>query len=118
MCQSHAAGHKAFVDYSGKLVPITDPVTDMVSTAEIFVAVLGASSLTYAEATGTQTRPDWLGAGAAGSRRTASAGGKEKRCAPPLSVPAAFSADRAVENSSVWRGGSSVRPAPWGAVRR
>ena len=70
MRQQHAAGHKAFVDYSGKLVPITDPVTGAVSTAEIFVAVsgeplgstLGASSLTYAEATWTQTLPDWIGA--------------------------------------------------------
>ena len=62
MRQQHAAGHKAFVDYSGKLVPIRDPVTGVVSTAEIFVAVLGASSLTYAEATWTQTLPDWIGA--------------------------------------------------------
>ena len=36
--------------------------TGVVSTAEIFVAVLGASSLTYAEATWTQTLPDWIGA--------------------------------------------------------
>jgi len=62
MRQSHAAGHKAFVDYSGKQVPITDPVTGEVRTAEIFVAVLGASSLTYAEVTWTQTLPDWIGA--------------------------------------------------------
>ena len=62
MRQQHVAGHKAFVDYSGKLVPITDPVTGEVRTAEIFVAVLGASSLTYAEATWTQTLPDWIGA--------------------------------------------------------
>ncbi len=62
MRQQHAAGHKAFVDYSGKLVPIIDPLTGEVSTAEIFVAVLGASSLTYAEATWTQTLPDWIGA--------------------------------------------------------
>ena len=62
MRQQHAAGDKAFVDYSGKLVPITDPVTGLVSTAEIFVAVLGASNLTYAEATWTQTLPDWIGA--------------------------------------------------------
>ena len=62
MRQQHAAGHKAFVDYSGKLVPITDPLTGAVSTAEIFVAVLGASSLTYAEATWTQQLPDWIGA--------------------------------------------------------
>jgi transposase len=62
MRQSHAAGHKAFVDYSGKRVPITDPATGQVRLAEIFVAVLGASSLTYAEATWTQTLPDWIGA--------------------------------------------------------
>ncbi len=62
MRQSHVAGHKAFVDYSGKQVPITDPVTGEVRPAEIFVAVLGASSLTYAEVTWTQTLPDWIGA--------------------------------------------------------
>jgi len=62
MRQSHAAGHKAFVDYSGKRAPITDPATGQVRMAEIFVAVLGASSLTYAEATWTQALPDWIGA--------------------------------------------------------
>ena len=62
MRQQHAAGHKAFVDYSGKLVPNTEPVTGLVRAAEIFVAVLGASNLTYAEATWTQTLPDWIGA--------------------------------------------------------
>ena len=62
MRQSHGAGHKAFVDYSGRRVPITDPATGQVRMAEIFVAVLGASSLTYAEATWTQTLPDWIGA--------------------------------------------------------
>jgi len=62
MRQQHVAGHKAFVDYSGKRAPITDPVTGEVRMAEIFVAVLGASSLTYAEATWTQTLPDWIGA--------------------------------------------------------
>jgi transposase len=62
MRQQHVAGHKAFVDYSGKRVPITDPASGEVRMAEIFVAVLGASSLTYAEATWTQTLPDWIGA--------------------------------------------------------
>ena len=62
MRQTHVAGHKAFVDYSGKKVPIADPLTGEVRMAEIFVAVLGASSLTYAEATWTQTLPDWIGA--------------------------------------------------------
>ena len=62
MRQTHVAGHKAFVDYSGKRVPIVDPFTGEVRMAEIFVAVLGASNLTYAEATWTQTLPDWIGA--------------------------------------------------------
>src|ERR1700712_2764110 len=62
MRQTHVAGHKAFVDYSGKKVPILDPLTGDVHMAEIFVAVLGASNLTYAEATWTQTLPDWIGA--------------------------------------------------------
>jgi len=61
MRQLHIAGHKGFVDYSGKGVPITDPLTGEVMTAEIFVAVLGASNLTYAEATWTQKLPDWIG---------------------------------------------------------
>ncbi len=62
MRQHHAAGDKVFVDYSGKRVPIVDPATGVVRQAEIFVAVLGASSLTYAEATWTQALPDWIGA--------------------------------------------------------
>src|SRR5215204_4493880 len=62
MRQHHAAGDKVFVDYSGKKVPIVDPMTGEIREAEIFVAVLGASNLTYAEATWTQTLPDWIGA--------------------------------------------------------
>ncbi len=62
MRQHHAAGDKVFVDYSGKKIEIVDPTTGIVREAEIFVAVLGASSLTYAEATWTQTLPDWIGA--------------------------------------------------------
>ena len=62
MRQQHVAGDKAFVDYSGKHVPIASPATGEVRWAEIFVAVLGASNLTYAEATWTQTLPDWIGA--------------------------------------------------------
>jgi transposase len=62
MRQTHVAGHKAFVDYSGKKIAIVDPLTGEVRMAEIFVAVLGASSLTYAEATWTQSLADWIGA--------------------------------------------------------
>ena len=44
MRQEHRAGDKVFVDYSGKKLGITDPATGEVRFAEIFVAVLGASS--------------------------------------------------------------------------
>ncbi|WP_336952814.1 helix-turn-helix domain-containing protein [Sphingobium aromaticivastans] len=51
MRQHHVAGDKLFVDYSGKRLGITDPVTGEIRMAEIFVAVLGASNYTFAEAT-------------------------------------------------------------------
>ena len=62
MRQHHVAGEKAFVDYSGKRIGIVDPTTGEVREAEIFVGVLGASNLTYAEATWTQQLADWTGA--------------------------------------------------------
>jgi transposase len=62
MRQEHVAGDKVFVDYSGKKIAIVDPLTGEVREAEIFVGVLGASGYTYAEATWTQTLPDWIGA--------------------------------------------------------
>jgi transposase len=62
MRQDHVAGDKVFVDYSGKRIAIIDRLTGEVREAEIFVAVLGASSFTYAEATWTQQLPDWIGA--------------------------------------------------------
>lgn len=61
MRQHHVAGDKVFVDYSGKRLPINDPLTGEVRLAEIFVAVLGASNYTFAEATWSQTLPDWIG---------------------------------------------------------
>lgn len=79
MRQEHRADDKVFVDYSGKKISIIDRATGEVGEAEIFVAVLGASSFTYAEATWTQALPDWLRAGAEGSRREASAGEKGRR---------------------------------------
>jgi transposase len=61
MRQHHVAGDKVFVDYSGKKLAIIDPLTGEIREAEIFVAVLGASNLTYAEATWTQQLADWCG---------------------------------------------------------
>src|SRR5271169_6864449 len=62
MRQHHVAGEKAFVDYSGKRIGIANPTTGEIHEAEIFVGVLGASNLTYAEATWTQQLPDWTAA--------------------------------------------------------
>jgi transposase len=61
MRQQHKAGDKLFIDYAGDRVPIIDPNTGESRKAEIFVAVLGASTYTYAEATLTQSLPDWIG---------------------------------------------------------
>ena len=59
--QEHRAGEKLFVDYAGATVPIENSRTGEVRQAQIFVAVLGASSYSYAEATWSQQLPDWLG---------------------------------------------------------
>jgi len=59
MRQEHRAGEKLFVDYPGQTIPIVDPATGELTPAELFVAVLGASSYTYAEATASQALPDW-----------------------------------------------------------
>jgi transposase len=60
MRQDHRAGEKLFVDYAGQTVPIIDPKTGEIHEAQIFVAVLGASSYTFSRATWTQTLPDWI----------------------------------------------------------
>ena len=58
--QEYRAGERAFVDYAGLTVDIVDPTTGEVRAAQIFVAALGASNYTYAEATWTQQLPDWI----------------------------------------------------------
>jgi transposase len=58
--QEHRAGEKLFVDYAGQTVPVQDRTGEM-RPAQIFVADWGASNYTYAEATWTQTLPDWIG---------------------------------------------------------
>ena len=59
MRQEHRAGEKLFIDYAGQTVPVVAPETGEERQAQVFVAVLGASSYTFAEATWTQTLPDW-----------------------------------------------------------
>jgi transposase len=62
MRQVHRAGEKLFVDFSGKRPHLIDPATGEDVAVELFVGVLGASGLIYAEATRTQALPSWVGA--------------------------------------------------------
>ncbi|MCK1403864.1 IS21 family transposase, partial [Bradyrhizobium sp. 76] len=58
--QVHVAGEKLFVDYSGHTMEVVDGLTGEVRSTQIFVAVLGASNYTYAEASLSQSLPDWI----------------------------------------------------------
>jgi transposase len=60
MHQRHIAGEKLFIDYSGPTVDVINQATGEIRTAQIFVAVLGGSSYTYAEATWSQGLADWI----------------------------------------------------------
>jgi transposase len=62
MRQSHPAGERLFVDYAGQTVELIDAGSGEIRAAQIFVAAMGASNYTYAEATWTQSLPDWIGA--------------------------------------------------------
>jgi len=58
--QEHRAGEKLFVDYAGQTIPIHDSVTGEIQQAQLFVATLGASNYTYAEASFSQDLPSWI----------------------------------------------------------
>src|ERR1700751_1052046 len=80
MRQSHTGGDKLFVDYAGDTVPvIVDRFTGQARAAQIFVAVMGASNFTYAEASWTQALADWIGAH---TRAFAALGGVPKLLVP------------------------------------
>jgi transposase len=61
MRQAHPAGERLFVDYAGQTVEVVDGGTGELRAAQVFVAVLGASNYTYAEASWTQSLQDWIG---------------------------------------------------------
>lgn len=60
--QDHRAGEKLFLDFAGQTIPITDPLTGEITQAQLFVAVLGASNYTYAEALPSQAECWWTAA--------------------------------------------------------
>lgn len=57
----HRAGEKLFVDYAGDTIRVSDPGYKDLRSAQIFVAVLGASNYTYAEAQPSQELVHWIG---------------------------------------------------------
>lgn len=59
--REHRAGEKLFVNYAGATMAVQDPASGESRQAQLFVAVLGASNYTFAEATWTQGLGDWIG---------------------------------------------------------
>lgn len=62
MRMEHKAGDKLYVDFAGDKLQIIDKQTGEIQDVEVFVAILGASQLTYAEAVMTQQKEDFIGA--------------------------------------------------------
>jgi transposase len=92
MRQVHLGGEKLFVDYAGDTVPvIVDRLSGKTRPAQIFVAVMGASSFTYAEATWSQSLPDWI---AAHTHAFAAIGGVPKFLVPDNTKVAVIKACR------------------------
>lgn len=60
MRQVHKAGEKAFCDFAGQTLPIVDPQTGEISEAHLFVASMGFSNYTYAEAFSSEQLPCWI----------------------------------------------------------
>jgi transposase len=60
--QVHTAGERVFVDFAGQTMEVIDPATGEIRRAQIFVGVLAASNYIFAEATWTQSLPDWIAA--------------------------------------------------------
>lgn len=56
----HKAGDKVFVDYAGEKLKLVDPQTGKIVTVEVYVAILGSSQLTYAEAVESQGMEDFI----------------------------------------------------------
>ncbi len=60
MVQNQKAGDKLYIDFAGKKLEVVDPASGEATLVEVFIAVLGASQYTYAEAIRSQTKADFL----------------------------------------------------------
>ena len=121
MRQSHVAGEKMFVDYAGATLEVIDGLTGEVRAAQIFVATLGASSYTYAEATWTQALPNWIGSH---SRAFAYFGGvstRRKSCrtiSSPASSRPVCTIPRSTAPMPAWRPITTPRSCRHGRANR
>jgi transposase len=88
MRQVYKGGEKVFVDYCGLTVPVVHPESKEVSAAQIFVACLGASNYTYAEATPSQQLRHWIGS----HQRALAYFGGVPRCIVPDNLKSGVSA--------------------------
>jgi transposase len=61
MRQTHMGGEKVFVDFAGDTIDIFDPITGEAHAMKLFVAAMGASNYTYAEACPSESLSDWIG---------------------------------------------------------
>lgn len=91
MRQTHVGGEKVFVDFAGDTIDVIDPESGEVRAMKLFVAAMGASNYTYAEAVATEGLEDWIGAHV---RMFAFLGGVPKVVVPDNLKSAVLKADR------------------------
>ena len=91
MRQTHVAGEKVFVDFAGDTAELIDAESGEVRAVKLFVAAMGASNYTYAEAVASEGLEDWIGAHV---RMFAFLGGVPKVVVPDNLKSAVFKADR------------------------
>jgi len=91
MRQTHVGGEKVFVDFAGDMIEVIDPESGEVQAMKLFVAAMGASNYTYAEAVASEGLEDWIGAHV---RLGAFLGGVPKVVVPDNLKSAVLKADR------------------------